>query len=106
MYRMYANVVRALLTDWCQEANKIPDTQSGFYPGRNTLQPKFIPRHLRHVVRAVRPNNSSRLHTAFIDFKQAYDTIPREALWQHLRRISMPTSLLSVIQAMLMTSMF
>eukprot|EP00983_Pelagomonas_calceolata_P068809 1150096-Pelagomonas_calceolata.AAC.2 len=43
-------------------------------------------------------NNSSRLHVAFIDFKQAYDTIPREALWQHLRRISMPTSLLSVIQ--------
>mmetsp|Transcript_26797 Transcript_26797/g.72348 ORF Transcript_26797/g.72348 Transcript_26797/m.72348 type:complete len:767 (-) Transcript_26797:740-3040(-) len=100
MYRMYANVVRASLTDWCQEANKIPDTQFGFYPGRNTLQPLFILRHLQHAARTLRPNNSSRLHAAFIDFKQAYDTIPREALWQHLRRISMPTSLLSIIQDM------
>eukprot|EP00983_Pelagomonas_calceolata_P043377 1138871-Pelagomonas_calceolata.AAC.3 len=60
---MHANVVRALLTDWCHEVNKKPDA----------------------------------------DFKvwfQAYDTIPREALWQHLCRISMPTSLLSVIQDM------
>jgi exonuclease III len=100
MYRMYANVIRALLTAWCQETNKIPDTQFGFYPGRNTLQPMFMLRHLQHAARTVQPNRSSRLHAAFIDFKQAYDTIPREALWQHLRRISTPTSLLSVVQGM------
>eukprot|EP00983_Pelagomonas_calceolata_P019657 618919-Pelagomonas_calceolata.AAC.1 len=58
----------------------------------------FIIRHLQHAARTAQPNNSSRLHAAFIDFKQAFDTIPREALWQHLLRISMPTSLLSVIQ--------
>ena len=40
------------------------------------------------------------MHTAFIDFKQAYDTIPRQALWQHLQRTRMPTSLLSIIQDM------
>eukprot|EP00983_Pelagomonas_calceolata_P052758 1142995-Pelagomonas_calceolata.AAC.1 len=49
---------RALLTDWCQEANKIPDTQFGFYPGHNTLQPLFILRHLQHAARNVRPNDS------------------------------------------------
>eukprot|EP00983_Pelagomonas_calceolata_P109665 1159582-Pelagomonas_calceolata.AAC.1 len=32
------------------------------------------------------------------NFKQAWETIPWEALWQHLRCISMSTSLLSVIQ--------
>eukprot|EP00983_Pelagomonas_calceolata_P011417 368002-Pelagomonas_calceolata.AAC.1 len=53
-----------------------------------------------HAARTVRPSNPSTLHAAFIDFKQAYDTIPRETLWQHLRRISIPTSLLSVIQEM------
>eukprot|EP00983_Pelagomonas_calceolata_P112661 1159903-Pelagomonas_calceolata.AAC.6 len=42
MCRMYANVVRALLTDWCQEANKIPDTEFGSCPGRNTLQPMMV----------------------------------------------------------------
>eukprot|EP00983_Pelagomonas_calceolata_P048533 1141081-Pelagomonas_calceolata.AAC.1 len=45
-----------------------------------------------------------RLHAAFIDFKlemlkQAYDTIPREALWTHLQHIHMPTCLLAVIKS-------
>jgi len=37
MYRLHANVIRSLLTTWCISKNKIPDTQFGFYPGRNTL---------------------------------------------------------------------
>ena len=75
-------------------------TQYGFYPGRNTLQPMFILRHLQHAARTIRPNGSPRLHAAFIDFKQAHDTIPRDALWKHLRRTRMPAPLLSVIQDM------
>jgi len=37
MYRMYANVIRSLLTEWCVATGQIPDTQYGFYPGRNTF---------------------------------------------------------------------
>jgi len=49
MYRVYVNVLRVYVTEWCQKNNKIPDTQFGFYPGRNTLQPVFILRHLLHA---------------------------------------------------------
>eukprot|EP00983_Pelagomonas_calceolata_P127960 1161467-Pelagomonas_calceolata.AAC.1 len=38
-----------VVTGWCKDKNKIPDTQFGFYPGRNTLQPIFILRHLQHA---------------------------------------------------------
>ena len=100
MYRMYANVERFMVTDWCMAKIKVPDTQFGFYPGRSTLQPIFILRHLHHAARTLQPRQSGRLHTAFIDFKQAYDTIPRQALWQHLQRTRMPTSLLSITQDM------
>ncbi len=72
MYRLYANVIRSLLTTWCISKCKIPDTQFGFYPGRNTLQPMLILRNLQHAARTIKPSNSSRLHTAFIDFKQDY----------------------------------
>eukprot|EP00983_Pelagomonas_calceolata_P049385 1141494-Pelagomonas_calceolata.AAC.3 len=91
----YAAVVPA---GWCVASNKIPDTQFGFYPGRNTLQPIYSLRHLQHAARTIKPGRSSWLHTAFIDFKQAYDTIPRQALWQHLQRTCMPTSFLSIIK--------
>jgi len=100
MYRMYANVKRSLLFEWCVATGLISDTQHGFYPGRNTLQPMFILQHLQHAARTIKPNGSPRLHAAFIDCKQAYDTIPRDALWKHLRRSRMPAPLLSVIQDM------
>ena len=77
-----------------------PNTQYVFYPGRNTLQHIFILRHLQHAARTIRPNGSPRLHAAFIDFKQAYDTILRDALWKHLRRTRIPAPFLSVIQDM------
>ena len=44
----------------------------------------------------LKPRNSPRLHVAFIDFSQAYDTVPRQQLWSHLRRSAMPSTLLSV----------
>jgi len=100
MYRLYANVIGSLLTTWCIIKDKIPDTQFGFYPGRNTLQPMLILRHLQHAARTIKPSISSWLHSAFIDFKQAYDTIPRQALWSHFRRMCMPAILLSALQSL------
>jgi len=49
MYRLYVTVLRVYVTEWCQKNNKIPDTRFGFYPGKNTLQPIFILRHLLHA---------------------------------------------------------
>ena len=100
MYRMYAHVIRSLLTEWCGATGQIPDTRYGFYPGRNTLQPMFILRQLQHAARTLKPNGSPRLHAVFIDFKQAHDTISRDALWKHLKRTRMPAPSLSVIQDM------
>ena len=48
----------------------------------------------------LKPRNSSRLHVAFNDFSQAYDTVPRQQLWSHLQRNAMPAPLLSVIRDM------
>eukprot|EP00983_Pelagomonas_calceolata_P052899 1143062-Pelagomonas_calceolata.AAC.3 len=97
LYRLYANVLREVVIGWCQEKN--PNTQFGFYPGHNTLQPMFILRHLQHAAQIKRPNASPRLLAAFIDFKQAYDTIPREALWTHLQGIRMPSCQLTIIKS-------
>jgi len=96
LYRLYANVLRDLVTSWCEAKKKIPDMQFGSCPRCNTLQPMFILRYLQHAAQAKRPSNSPKLHAAFIDFKQAYDTIPRESLWDHLHCIRMLSSLLNI----------
>ena len=97
LYRLYANLLRSMIQDWCIQHNKIPDTQYGFYPGRSTLQPLFILRHLKHAAQKMQ-TGSSRLYTAFIDFKQAYDSIPRGKLWDHLHNCQMPSHILSILK--------
>ena len=55
IYRIFTNVLKDLVTDWCVKKGKIPDTQFGFFPGRSTLQPLFILRHLRHAAKKLSP---------------------------------------------------
>jgi hypothetical protein len=97
IYRLYTNVLRSIIQDWCIRHRKIPDTQFGFYPGRSTLQPIFILRHLKHAAQKT-PTDTSRPFSAFIDFQQAYDSIPRDKLWKHLHRCQMPQHLILILQ--------
>jgi hypothetical protein len=46
IYRLFANVVRDLLTDWALAEHQVTDSQFGFCPTRNTNQPLFILRHI------------------------------------------------------------
>ena len=98
VYRLYANVVRDLMTTWCVTNHTVPDAQFGFYPGRNTLQPMFILRHLIHAARHRKLHK--QVYAAFIDFTQAYDTVDRAKLWSHLEGIGMPKALLAVARSM------
>jgi hypothetical protein len=96
LYRLYANVLRYFMTTWCDEKKKIPGTQYGFYPNRNTLQPMFILRHLIHAAKNKKPNKHPYLHTAFIDFSQAYDTVHRPFYGNTWKKTTyLPTCLMS-----------
>jgi hypothetical protein len=97
LYRLFANTLRRLLTDWCQEAKAIPDTQFGFFPGRSTMHPLFVLRHLTNSAFA----SKKSVFTAFVDFTQAYDHIPRAALWHHLQhKVGLPLPVLAAIQSL------
>ena len=96
LYRLYANVVRDLLTNWAIAEKKIPDTQFGFCPTRNTNQPLFI---LRHVL-SVAKEKKKKLFAAFVDLTAAYDSIDRTKLWTHLEEINTPFYLLKAIKGM------
>ncbi len=86
-----------MIQDWCIQHNKIPDTQSGFYTGRSTLQPLLILRHGMHAAQRIQ-SGSSRLNAVFIDFKQAYDCFPTHKLWGQLRSCRMPDHILSILK--------
>ena len=47
LYKLFANVLRSIVQDWCGQHNKNLNVQFGFFPGRSTLQPLFISRCLK-----------------------------------------------------------
>jgi hypothetical protein len=84
IYRLFANVVRDLLTDWALAEHQIPDSQFGFCPTRNTNQPLFI---LATFSRLLKQKEKMKVYIAFLDLFAAYDSIIREKLWRHLQKI-------------------
>ncbi|KAJ9516284.1 hypothetical protein QJQ45_001098 [Haematococcus lacustris] len=101
LYRLYANVLRHVLTAWCMTHKVLPAEQFGFIPGRSTMQPMFILRHLVHAQKASADAKHRKLFTAFIDFTQAYDHIPRQQLWEHLRvGVKLPQPLLACLEGL------
>ncbi|KAJ9518330.1 hypothetical protein QJQ45_010193 [Haematococcus lacustris] len=101
LYRLYANVLWHVLTAWCMTHKVLPAEQFGFIPGRSTMQPMFILRHLVHAQKASADAKHRKLFTAFIDFKQAYDHIPRQQLWEHLRvGVKLPQPLLACLEGL------
>lgn len=98
LYRMFASCISQCMTSWCVKHEVIPDTQFGFYPGRNIQQAQFL---LRHVVQVAKSSRYKTVWAAYIDFKQAYDRVSRRALWGHLKHIvGLPMGLLNPIQAL------
>ena len=72
------------------------DSQFGFRPGRGTVDAIFVVRQIMEKAR----ERGLRLHFNFIDFKAAFDTIWRKALWMMLNKIGIPNKIVSILKSM------
>ena len=75
---------------------KIKESQYGFRPGRGTVDAIFIVRQI--IEKAKEKDIPLNLH--FIDFKAAFDTVWREALWKMLRKIGVHSTYVNIIKYM------
>ena len=79
---MYTHSLNKRLTGWAEQEEKILEQQAGFRAGYSRLDHIFthyglVQKHLqRH----------SKFYVAFVDFKKAFDSVNRNALWAVLRK--------------------
>ena len=73
----------------------LPDSQCGFRQGRGCSDMIFVARQLVEKTR----EHDSLLFVLFVDLKKAFDSVPREALWQVLEKFGVPPVLLAVIKS-------
>ena len=74
----------------------LPDWQAGFRSGRSCSQQHFTLRSLQQHC----TDSNTPLVVAFLDFKRAFDSIPKWLIIDRLRHIGCPAPLLKMVRAM------
>ena len=74
--------------------SQLLDAQHGFRPGRGTAGALFSVRRLQELAR----DWGAPAHAAFVDFRKAFDSINREALWRLLEARGVAPKLVSLIR--------
>ena len=82
------------LTDHVEQSKWFPETQCGGRRGRSTIDGI----HSTRLACEYRTEKGLPTFLSFYDLKKAYDRVPREALWQVLRKAGVPANMLQVIQ--------
>ena len=89
--KLYASILNARLTDFLENNNLLHTSQNGFrtVDNRNCDDHVFC---LSEICRYAKTNKSP-LHICFIDFKSAFDMVPRNALLYRLRHLGIDIGL-------------
>lgn len=91
--KLYATVLHRKLSSTLEERDLRAQGQAGFKPAHRTIDHIFT---LRTVIEEAR-HRSSKVYCCFVDFRKAFDSVPREDLFQRLRDIGISTTLLTAI---------
>ena len=92
VYKILTKVITERLMVYAKHI--IGDYQCGFLQGRSTIDQIFILRQIQEKFWEVNRD----VYHLFIDFKQAYDSVHRDSLWNILREFQLPSHLVSLIK--------
>jgi hypothetical protein len=91
--KLYATVLHHWLFEELESRHIRARGQASFYPNYQMIDHIFT---LRAIIEEAR-HRTSKVYNFFVDFQKAFDTIPREALFQRLRDIDIFETLLATI---------
>ena len=81
VYKLFSAILNNRLMEFCKERNILSEEQLGFMPGNRTSDAHFI---IYNLIQDYCHKRSQKLYSCFVDLSKAFDTIPRELLFQKL----------------------
>ena len=90
-YKIIANIIHARLLPIAEALDN--ETQCGFRPGRSCSDAIFA---VKMAMRK-RKEHNQETYILFLDLVKAFDRVPRELLWQVLKKSGVPDKLISLI---------
>ena len=80
--KAFCSILNKRLTEWTKNNCPITEGQCGFREGRSTIDNIFT---LDTIIRKLLTKPKARLYCIFVDFKKAFDTVPRSKLWKKMQ---------------------
>ena len=81
LLKLFESILNMRLTTYCQDYKILRDEQLGFRAGNRTSDAHLI---LHSLIKQYCQKNNKRIFSCFVDFKQAFDSIPRDLLFEKL----------------------
>lgn len=94
--KVFAQVILGRLDRWAENGKWRAKSQFGFRKNMGTAEAVFVLRHLIDKSES----NKKPLFAAFIDFKKAYDSVPRDLLWRCLQKMGVHGLMCTMLQNM------
>ena len=92
--KLYATVLERRISSWAEDKGLRASRQAGFREDHHITDNILIMRTLIESSKALKTSKQhGMLYACFIDFRKAFDTVPREKLWQHLSSIGILNAL-------------
>lgn len=94
--KLYSYILNRHITKWISDNGIIGEEQAGFRENYNTTDQTFTLYSLiqKQLIR------HRKLYVAFIDFREAFDSVSREKLWKVLTKNGMGGNIVSALRSM------
>ena len=92
--KLFTSVINARLNKYADEVNLINENQTGFRKKYSTTDHVFL---LKNFIDIFVKNGNQKLYCAFVDYKKAFDTVWRSALWHKMTKSGITGKLHNVI---------
>jgi len=94
--KVFTHILKVRLEEWSLHRNILLEEQAGFRKGFSTIDNVFI---LRAVAQKYL-HRKRKLYVAFVDFRKAFDSVNRSALWKILQGYDIRGNMYNILVSM------
>ena len=87
--KLYGIILEKKINEWLEMEGKRAKGQAGFRKNHSTTDHLIT---LRIIAKKCR-NNKSNMFCCFVDFRKAFDTVPRNNMWDRIEELKAPFEL-------------
>ena len=93
--KLFISILNTRLLSFTKNQRILADSQLGFVPGNRTSDAHIL---IHNLVRKVCHKNNSKIYSCFVDFKKAFDSIPRDILLKKLEKYGITGKFFNILR--------